>query len=326
MNKSRGAALITVLVMVFLVMAMITNMMVKNYRVIRKLNNHKILTQAQYYLFFAIDFGRASLFTCGVTLEYDFNKDLCSQPLPKTEIANDFWISGYISDELSKFNINDLVTNGKINKIVLEKFSNLLVYLKIPSSLAGAIALYMTSLAEQGDLKNQYTLDYPPYLPSGRPITDLSELALVKNIQTIWLYKLNNYITAIPKNESDNNGNESETLININSASAEVIASKTNLDLSTAQRIVAIRNSEPFKTTKDIAEFFRKNGIMTSRDKDKKNNYSKEIDIDVLSTQSNYFTIHAVVDKDDYQFQWVAYVYRPSRKNEWPQILWQRPE
>lgn len=325
MKKNKGAALITVLVMVFLVMAMITNMMVKNYRVIRKLNNHKILTQAQYYLFFAIDFGRMSLFTCGLTLDYDYNKDLCSQPLPKTEIANDFWISGYISDELAKFNINDLIKNGKINKEVLDKFSNLLIFLKIPSSLANSIALYMASAEEQGDLRNQYTLSYPPYLPASRAIVDLSELSLVKGIQAVWLYKLNNYITAIPKNESDSKSSESESVININSASAEVIAAKTNLDLAIAQRIVALRNSEPFKNAKDITEFFTKNGIMTSRDDDK-NNYSKKINTNVLSAQSNYFTIHAVVDKGDYQFQWVAYVNRPFRKSEWPRVLWQRPE
>ena len=49
----------------------------------------------------------------------------------------------------------------------------------------------------------------PSYRPAGRPLLDLSELILVKGMEASWLYKLNQYITAIPKNfnldESKNN-------------------------------------------------------------------------------------------------------------------------
>ncbi len=341
--KNKGAALITVLLIVFIVMAIITNMTVKNYRVIKKLTNQKIETQAYSILFTAIDLARAGLLTSGATSKIDTLTDLWAQPIPKTSLLENIDMSGQIFDEQGKFNINDLVINGNINRKAINQFSTLLGYLSIPTSLASSIAYYMAAPKYQSDIMSQYSTGTPAYRPAGRPLIDLSELILVKGMRADWVYKLSSYLTAIPQpfssyamgynKESNSQNKKNETNqsyfdangmpININTASAEVIAAKSGIPLPIAQRAVATRNDNPFKTNEDITKFLRNNGIIASQDNGQN---TTNIDPSTLTTQSSYFTVHAVVDSGNYQFKWIALLYRNDRNGQWPKILWQHPE
>lgn len=343
--QNQGAALITVLVIVFIVMAIITNITVSNYRVIRRLTNQKIMDQAYSLLLTAVDFGRAGLATSAATSQIDALTDIWAQPIPRTQILPGIDFSGYATDEQGKFNINDLVSNGMINQTVLTQFSDLLSNLNIPSGVASNIAYYMASPSNEGSIMNQYTAGNPGYRPAGRPLVDLSELLLVKGMQPDWVYKLNQYITAIPvtidyANES-NTANESGTssnqntnnilptssgsvLVNINTASPEVIAAKSGIPLNIAQRIATYRQSIAFKSQQDITNFLSQNGIIMSQTSS--SGQIQNVNPATLSTNSSYFTIHAVVDSGDYEFKWAAMVYRANRSGQWPQILWQHPE
>lgn len=350
-NKSNsGAALITVLIIVFIVMAIITNITVTNYRVIRRLSNQKIMEQSYGILLAAVDFGRAGLATSAATSPTDALTDIWAQPIPKTKIMDDIFMSGYLVDEQGKFNINDLVSNGQINQTVLNQFTVLLKSLNIPSAAATSIAYYIASPQYQGSISSQYTGGNSPYRPAGKPFVDLSELMLVKGIQPEWVYKLNQYVTAIPVSIAGLVQGESATaasangspigesapttpqssptgtgtiLVNVNTAPAEVIAAKSGIPLSIAQRMATTRDGTPFKSQQDITTFLTSNGIMLSQNSSQGAN---AITPSTLTTSSNYFTIHAVVDKGDYEFKWVAFVYRANRSGQWPQILWQHPE
>lgn len=347
--KNHGAALITVLVIVFIVMTIISNMTYANYRVIQRLTNQKIKEQSYAILATAVSFGRAGLATSGATSQIDTLTDLWAQPLPKTTIVDNMQMGGYIIDEQGKFNINDLVSNGSVNGLILEQFTQLLSYLNIPSSLATSIALYMASPPYEGAIMSQYTTATPASRPAGRPIVDLAELLLVQGMNKAWLYKLAPYITAIPQsnqminqNESGNvNSNPSQNqnpaggatnaanaapnangtvLVNVNTASPEVIASRSGMPLSVAQRIVTIRSVTPFQSQQDISSFLSSNGIILQ------NASGTGVNLGVFATQSSYFTVHAIATSGTYEFKWVALVYRASRGGQWPLILWQHPE
>ncbi len=344
-KSSTGAALITVLLIVFIVMAIITNITVKNYRVIKKLTNQKVETQAYSILFTAVDFARAGLATTGATSKIDTLTDLWAQPIPKTSLLENIDMSGQIFDEQGKFNINDLVQNGNVNTKALNQFMNLLSYLNIPTSIASSIAYYMAAPKYQTDIISQYAMGTPAYRPAGRPLVDLSELILVKGMRADWIYKLSFYLTVIPQpfssyalgygieSNSKKEDKKNDTpppitestgmLVNINTASAEVIAAKSGMPLSIAQRAIATRNDKPFKTNEDIKKFLLNNGIILSTDSKQDN---AKVNSDTLTTQSSYFTVHAVVDSGNYQFKWVALIYRRDRNGPWPQILWQHPE
>ena len=334
-NHKTGAALITVLIIVFMIMAIISNITIENYRAIKRLANQKSQEQAQYILKAATSFGRAGLATSASTSKIDTLQDIWAQPIPKSNILNDIQMSGYIIDEQGKFNINDLVSQGMINKTVVKQFETLLDYLNLPSGIALATAQYMASPVYQNDIMNQYTMNIPSYRPAGRPLIDISELTLVKGIKSEWVYKLSNYITAIPQkidysNESGasmgNNTPNKEptstgtTQINVNTASAEVISAKSGIPLTVSQRLITYRVNTPFNNSNDVLTFLSSNGVQISRGS------GSQIQLDTLVTSSQYFTIHAIVDDGDYEFKMVSMVFRLNRSGQWPQILWQHPE
>ena len=344
--KNRGAALITVLVIVFIVMAIVSNLSVNNFRVIKRLTNQKIQSQAYGILAAAVDFGRAGLGTSAATSATDSLTDIWAQPLPKASVMDDIEMGGYIIDEQGKFNINDLVTNGNINPNVLTQFTALLSNLDIPQGMASNIASYMASPANQEDIMNQYTMGTPAYRPAGRPLIDLSELLLVKGMQNSWVYKLNQYVTVIPTsfnysfNQNESSSNESGSSsppanapassygtglqVNVNTASAEVIAAKSGVSLQVAQRMVSTRQSKAFASTGDITNFLTSNGVVLSQTSSQ--GQAQTVNPSTLSVASSYFTIHAVVDSGSDEFRWVALVYRQNRSGQWPRILWQHPE
>lgn len=365
-SRKRGAALITVLVIVFIIMTIITNITYSNYRVIQRLTNQKIKEQSYATLITAVNFGRAGLATSGATSQIDTLSDLWAQPLPKTWITDTMQMGGHIEDEQGKFNINDLIVNGNVNTPILEQFSALLSYLNIAPTIATSIALYMADPSNENTIMRQYTTDNPPSRPAGRPLIDISELLLVKGVSQDILTKLAPYITAIPvaPGGQNNNSNESSTqngnpanaansnipninsnpnqvsggansvgnaniagmnpngtvLVNVNTASAEVIAARSGIPLSVAQTMVTARNVKPFTNSQDIQSFVTQSGIILQ------NANGPSVLLSVFSTQSSYFTIHATATSGDYEFKWIALVNRASRGAGWPTILWQHPE
>ena len=337
-QHNHGAALITVLIMTTIVMALITNITVQNLRVITRLNNKKVLQQSYTAMRSAIDFGRAGLATSGTTSQIDTLNDIWAQPIPSTKFIGDLLISGYVIDEQSKFNINDLVSNGQINPIVLAQFNQLLNSLNIPVALGNNIAFYMASPQFEGDI-SQYTSANPAYRPAGKPLVDLSELLLVNGMSPDWIYKLQDYVTAIPvpiynlalqesaaaQNQSSNPtatppAIQGTIAVNVNTASAQVISAKSGIPLPIAQRMTAIRDTTPFQSQQDITTFLGSNGIILSQGD------GNQISVSMLSTASDYFTIHAQINQGDYEFAMVAMVYRGNRNGTWPTILWQHQE
>lgn len=340
--RTSGAALLTVLIIVFLIMAIITDIAVRNYSEIRRLTNQKIMEQGYSVLYSAVDFGRAALATSASSQSYDALSDLWAQPIPKTKVVDGIEMGGYVIDEQSKFNINDLVISGMVNKSLVKQFATLLGYLNIPPGIADDIAVYIADPRYEQSIMDQYTLSNPAYRPAGRGLVDLSELLLVQGVNPNWLYKLDKYVTVIPQsvNYQQQNELESQTQlespstnggvfdngdvglpVNINTASAEVISSRSGISLSLAQVIVATRATKPFKNIADINSFMQENGIIQDGSTSK-----SDMHLGNLTTQSKYFTIHVQVEHADYQFNWLALVFRPDRNGQWPTILWQHPE
>jgi general secretion pathway protein K len=336
-RRTDGVALVTVLIMVFIIMAIISNITIQNYRTIRRLTNQTVQDQAVAILHGTMDFARAGLATSGATSKIDALTDIWAQPIPQTEMMNDIFISGYLLDEQGKFNINDLVAQGMINQNVLKQFTALLNYLNIPASMANSIAYYMAAPQNQESIMTQYTSGNPAYRPAGKPLVDLSELLLVKGMQPTWVFKLNQYVTVIPQEiKPDPNNKQDKDMpppatptdsgsvkVNINTASPEVIAAKSGMPLAVAQRIVTIRYTTPFKSVGEIQDFLSKNGITANSGS---SGEGQSFNPDTLAVESRYFTLHALVTHGDYQFKWIAMLLRQSRNGQWPTVVWQHPE
>ena len=293
-QQQKGAALITVLIIVVIVVTIISNLLVTNYKLLKRVSNRQITEQSTVILYGLVDFTRAVLGTSGATSQIDALTDVWAQPLPETKLLNDIYMQGYIIDEQSKFNVNNLVVNGRPNGDMIIKFGNLLNNLNLPVSLSGNLANYITDRQYQDLILNEYLAHDPPYQPAGRPLLDLSELILVKGFDSAIIKKLTNYITAL------NATNQQK--VNVNTASAEVISAVTNLPLPIAQRFTIYRVQNPFHNSTEIENFLMDNGV------DIKDKTRNNITLEYLDTSSKYFTIHAVLHNRDYVFNWIALV------------------
>jgi general secretion pathway protein K len=83
-----------------------------------------------------------------------------------------------------------------------------------------------------------------PYLAANQPLTDVSELALVRGFDDQVRARLRPFVTALPR----------YTQINVNTASAEVLAAAIDgMDLDAARTLVAQRDRAYFTTVADFA-------------------------------------------------------------------------
>jgi general secretion pathway protein K len=336
MYQQRGSALIVALAVMFIIMAIVSGLISSNVRAINRLERVQNQQQLIVLAKSAVNFGRAALATAGISSNVDTLQDIWATPLADTTVFDNIVVSGYIIDEQSKFNINDLVNKFKIDSQSLSQFIILLKYLHLPEYIAYNTASYMLPPKHEQEDIADYLNMHPPYRPAGRKILDIAELILVKGTTIASIQKLAPYITAVPSasqlwsTESDTLNNESSdttngtlskdslipTKININTATAEVIAAKSGLPLNIAQKMVLQRTMQPFQSIQDISTFMAHSNAAFSN-----------AQISNLDVSSNYFTIHIVLKKDETELHWVAFVVRNNRDNgTWPTILWQHIE
>lgn len=143
-----------------------------------------------------------------------------------TDLAQAFFSGGMV-DLQSRLNFRNLISNGQIDKKVQKQFENLFQSLGLSASLANEV---MRNYEES--LRVSPTRDAP-----------LSPMCVK---QLVWLglnnqqlNRIQNYVTILPE----------ETPININTASEPVLrAALPTDDAGAAARLVAHRNSHPFKT------------------------------------------------------------------------------
>jgi general secretion pathway protein K len=152
----------------------------------------------------------------------------------------DAFLSGQIIDLQSLLNVNNLVgTNGKVSDEDVEAFGRLFDLLGLPQTeldklvenLRFAVAAGLVgSSAQTAPLRPQH-------------VSELVWLGL--SAQTV--AALEPYVTLLPS--------QVHTLVNANTAPAEVIAAAGAIDLSDAQRLVQVRNASYFKSANEIQSY-----------------------------------------------------------------------
>lgn len=157
-------------------------------------------------------------------------------------------IGGYIEDAQGRFNVNNIVVDGIVNRAELVRFRRLLAILELPPALADALADWIDSdahLQSANGAEDAYYLGLqPPYLAANQPLAEISELALVKGFDSKVRARLKPFVTALPQ----------ATQVNVNTASAEVLAATIDgLDLDRARALVEGRDRAYFKSIADFA-------------------------------------------------------------------------
>lgn len=203
--------------------------------------------QAQAVLQAGADWARAVLSDDLRVSSVDHLGEPWALRLPPMQVENGELV-GQIEDQQGKFNLNNLVHDGKIRPVELAKFQRLLSLLGLPSELADALADWLDADDQpqpRGGAEDGYyrVLD-PPYLAANRPLVDVAELALVRGFEARVRARLRPHVTALP----------ATTAINVNTATPEVLTAVIEgLNLGAAQWLVVQRERAYFRSTDDFA-------------------------------------------------------------------------
>lgn len=345
-RRSRGAALITALLVTTLAAVLVSGLLWRQQVEIRRVENQREAEQARWVSRGVMDWARLILRTQADALPVTYLGGAWSVPIAPTRLS-DFlgkmgiarsqegastWLSGGVVDAQSRFNLRNLVgiapVGGlRIDPQALQQFQKLLSLLGLNGDLATPTAQYLmttllssatkTQQAQTGDIASDAQaaalnnnaspnsssgFSDDPGLSSGnaaaemtRPIQlhDVDDLAVLPGFTPQIIARLRSFVTILPV----------PTQINLNTASAEVIASALpSLTVTAAQAVVATRDQAFFVNLGDAQTRLAR--FMLASD---------TLDASRFDVTTRYFEIHARVTHERAVVDNVALVYRDAR-------------
>jgi general secretion pathway protein K len=274
-NAQRGAALLIAMALMTLVATLASGMIWQQYRAIQVEAAERSRTQSAWILSGALDWARLILRedarTGGPTAlsepwatplaEARLSTFLAVDKDNNTEGGPDAFLSGSIVDLQSRYNLRNLIVDGKVVEAELASLQRLCELAGAPTDTAQRIAngLAASSAATAG----------APLAP--RSIAQLSWLGLDTGV----VDRLRQYVELLPV----------RTTVNLNTAERDVIAAVSpGLDAGAAEALVQARQRRAFKTV-DAA------GALVSD--------ARLLDPRRVGTQSNFFEVRGKLRLDD---------------------------
>lgn len=256
--------------------------------------------QAQTVVRAGVDWARAVLSDDRRSSNVDHLGEPWALRLPPMAIENGK-LTGYIEDQQGRFNLNNLVKDGKINLAQLARFQRLLSMLSLPDALASTLSDWIDadSKLEPGGAEDEYYLALQPsYLAANRPLTDVAELALVRGFDDGVRAQLRPFVTALPR----------FTAVNVNTAPPEVLAAIIeDLNLDGARELAAQRDRNYFRDRADFLDRLPR-GIPSASDD--------------ITVSSDYFMTWVRVTIGEAEARGTALLARQSAG--WPTVVWDK--
>lgn len=304
-KPQQGAALIVALLIVTLAASTAAFAVWQQSLWVRQLENLTDRAKADQLAAGAMDLARNVLKD-----DKDKSVDSLGEPWAQAIVlpAEDATLSGQITDEQGKFNVNNLVTSNKINTSAVEGFARLLKSLKVDKELELATAVADWINPDSTALANTnlpYLALEPPYSAGGRPMIDIGELARVKGFTPDIVRTIAPFVAAI------DTGTPTATSVNVNTASAEVLAAVIeNLSVADAQTVLKKR-ATPFKSLAALAEALPP----TAKCPD-----------NACDVKSNYFMAIVRVKSGRIEAGYAALLARTTTgtAGSWPGIIWRK--
>jgi len=291
-GNKKGVALITVMLILALATILAVSMSSRQQINIHRSSNIFNFEQAYEYISGAESWVQQIL-KRDKNNNDSFNDDW-AQPLPVLSIEGGSMI-GQIEDLLAKFNVNNLVLNGKVQQIEVDRFNRLLRLLGLPQELSAGIIDWIDgdeNMIFSGAEDNYYLNLTPAYRTANYVMHDVSELLLIKGFDIDSYKKLRPFVCVL----------ESGTNINVNTASAEVLSSlSSSLTLSDAENIIANRKNNIYKNINDFLQ-----QPLVNKAKITKNG---------LSIDSDYFQLSSTAIIDKINVDYTTIFYRDSKNN-----------
>jgi general secretion pathway protein K len=300
-TRQQGIAIVLAISVVALAALVATAIMVSQSTWARQLELNAEHVQARAVLQAGADWARAVLADDRRVSNVDHLGEPWALRLPPMPVENGELV-GQIEDQQGTFNVNNLVSDGKVNAVQLVHFRRLLAILGLPDALAYTLVDWIDTDSQpqpQGGAEDSYYLARdPPYLTANRPLIDVAELALVSGFDATVLARLRPYVSALP----------GLTAVNVNTASPEVLAAVVDgLDLGAAQALVAQRDRAYYRDSGDFTKRLPRGAAAAAED---------------IGVSSDYFVATLRVTIGGAQARGKALLARTG--SGWPIVLWRK--
>jgi general secretion pathway protein K len=246
-RRQRGAALLMALVIVTLIVTLAGAMIWQQWRAVQVEAAERARTQSAWILTGALDWARLILREDARTGGADHLGEPWAVPLAEarlstflaadkdhTDDAPDAFLSGSISDEQARYNLSNLINEGKVVAEELATLERLCQMAGVAAEVAARIADGLRDASappETGGSGNAALLP-----------RDVSQLVWL-GVEAEAARRLEPYVTLLPV----------RTLINANTAGREVlVAAFKGLDLASAERLLQVRQRSHFKALADV--------------------------------------------------------------------------
>jgi general secretion pathway protein K len=242
-RRERGAALLTAMIIVTLIVTLAASMVWQQWRAVQVEIAERARVQSAWILNGALDWARLILREDARSGRPTALTEPWATPLAEARLstflavdaanaedAPDAFLSGVITDAQARFNLTNLVVQGKIVQAELDVLDRLCQSVGVSSDIAVRIA---RGLSDADATSATAGSTSPPLRPR-----NVAQLAWF-GIDAESLELLSPYVVLLPV----------RTPVNLNTAPREVLAAVVKgLDLATAERIVQTRQRSPYKT------------------------------------------------------------------------------
>ena len=252
---ARGAALLTAMIIVALIATLAAGMLWQQWRAVQVEAAERERAQSAWILAGALDWARLILREDGRTsAAVDHLGEPWAVPLQEARLstflasdkvaaedAPDAFLSGDITDALSRLNLRNLVSGSVVNAPEVARFQRLCEMLGVNPDVAGRVAAQLRDAlppepAGSGASAPPRPQD-PPLLPAAT--RDLAWFGI--DAETV--RRLEAHVVLLKE----------ATPVNVNTAAREVLAAVLDgLDLASAERVVQQRQRRPFENCDEL--------------------------------------------------------------------------
>jgi general secretion pathway protein K len=283
-SRQRGVAVVTALLLTTLAVTIVASLFWQQQVQVRSIENQRLHSQARWLVRSCLDFAR-------LILQEDFRTSrsmtradgLWATPVAETRLDDlvkrekvegetfDATFSGQNYDAQSRYNLANLASTtgaGGINKKQVAVFARLLQIVQLDPALAKVVATQVARSEGAGLLPPSGTPspDIEPVPPgSGQPVKMMraEDLLSVAGFDQKAIDKLRDFVIVLPK----------ATPINVNTASAEVLAALINGSVSEGQNLVVARKRAPFIDVGNFKQNAGKPPLLQDSDMDCRSDY-----------------------------------------------------
>ena len=275
LRRQQGLALLFALLIVVIATTISVSLSFDGKYLIRKTSHIQLQDRAGLYALGLEDWARVILKRDRDDNEIDHLSEDWATVIPGLPIEGGF-LSGYLEDEQGKFNINSLLGD----ELAVKRFELLCNNLGVEPVFLAALQDWMD---DDGEVRFPGGIEelYNDYRVANRPLTDISELLLVKDVTQEIYDILKPHVTALP----------ADARMNLNTMSETVFASLG--EDADADLFIEERDSDAFESVESFVERMQ-----------------FPIETKGLSVDTEYFRAHGSVVQGNQTYQLTSLIQR----------------